>query len=49
MFASFGARMTSDMTRMDAGDDDAPALLNKSDLVRAQRLKFLRSQNVAEH
>jgi hypothetical protein len=33
--------MTSDKTRMDAGDDDAPASLKKSDLVRAQRQEIL--------
>jgi hypothetical protein len=36
-----GVSMTSDITRMDAGDDDVLASLNKSDLVRAQRQEIL--------
>ena len=36
-----GARVISDTTIMDAGDDDAPASLNESDLVHAQRQEIL--------
>jgi hypothetical protein len=35
------SRVASDTTRMDASDDDAPASLNESHLVHAQRQEIL--------